>query len=80
MTNRIDYQDQTLTEPSTKEAEVIYLAEVLGKLGRPINVQQAKEVLAFALENAPGAWLISLADLETLWGVVIITEAVKMAA
>lgn len=82
MTNRNSEYTITLTEPDTPEDEVLYLARLLPQMGRPVTLDQAKELLSFALENAPGAWLISLADLERLWVVVVepVLEPVKKAA
>jgi hypothetical protein len=66
MTNRTDYQDIFL-EPTTKEAEINFIADILRELGDELTFINASRVLLTGLTNAPEKWLLTMDDLNELW-------------
>jgi hypothetical protein len=70
MTNRIEYTDNT-AEMTTPEDEIILIAITLESKGRPLTLENAHEILAQGLKNAPEAWKITMDDLPTLWAKII---------
>lgn len=73
MTNRLQYTD-TIIEPSTKEEEITLLTNLLAEMGQPLTLQNAGELLALGLQNAPDQWLLSLDDLAVLWPQMMIEQ------
>lgn len=66
MTNRIEYTE-TLVEPTTKEQEILWIANLLAELGRPRTIHNAQAVLSLGLQNAPDRWLLTMTELPALW-------------
>lgn len=74
MTNRIEYTE-TLVEPTTKEQEILWIANLLAEMGKPATIHNAQAVLSLGLQNAPERWLLTMADLVVLWPRLVHKEA-----
>lgn len=76
MTNRIEYTE-TLVEPTTKDQEILWIANLLAELGRPRTIHNAQAVLSLGLQNAPDRWLLTMAELPELWSKHIAEAALR---
>lgn len=74
MTNRTEYIE-AITDPSTKEQEIFWIANLLAELGKPITLPNAQALLELGLQNAPDKWLLRVADLVVMWPQLIGGEA-----